>query len=125
MNDLTAVQQYFSHIMTKVVSYLHVRNIRYQLHTCTYLLKLTETLLLFQTVSVIGLCVNLVGIMAFHSSHGHGHGGSSHGHGHSHGSGHHGHAERHGHSHGGHNHSHGSPSSSSSVHNSNMEGKIG
>ena len=40
--------------------------------------------LLFQFVSVAGLIVNLFGIMAFHSSHGHSHGGGG-DHGHSHG----------------------------------------
>ncbi|CAG2187916.1 MSC2 [Mytilus edulis] len=51
-------------------------------------------------VSVMGLLVNLIGIVAFRGAHGHSHGG---GHGHSHGGG------GHGHSHGG-------------GHNTNMEG---
>ncbi|KAL4227543.1 hypothetical protein ACF0H5_012986 [Mactra antiquata] len=59
-------------------------------------------------VSVLGLLVNMIGIFAFHGSHGHSHGG---GHGHSHGGGH-------GHSHGGHGHSH----SNHKSHNTNMEG---
>lgn len=41
-------------------------------------------------VSVLGLCVNLVGIYAF--QHGHSHGGGSHGHNHSHGGSAHGHS---------------------------------
>lgn len=83
----------------------------------------TERLL---TVSVLGLLVNLIGILAFQSSlsHGHSHGGLSHGHSHgggggsshgqSHGGGSHGHSHSagshsggsssHGHSHGGHSH---------------------
>lgn len=59
----------------------------------------------FQTVSVLGLLVNLFGIVAFRSSHSHGHGG----HGHSHGGGH-----NHGHSHGGEGHQ---------DRNANMEGR--
>lgn len=55
-------------------------------------------------VSVMGLAVNLIGIVAFRSAH-------SHGHGHSHGG--------HGHSHGGHGHSHGD---TGHHHNTNMEG---
>ncbi|KAI8774917.1 zinc transporter 5 [Biomphalaria glabrata] len=93
---------------------------------------ITERLL---TVSVLGLLVNLTGIVAFQSSlsHGHSHGG---GHGHSHGAaashshtpaiGHgHSHGGGHGHSHsGGHGHSHGSQECSAppSHHNTNMEG---
>lgn len=46
-------------------------------------------------VSAAGLCVNLVGIMAFdHAHHGHGH---SHGHSHGHGEGHEGHSHSHSH----------------------------
>ncbi|XP_022333860.2 proton-coupled zinc antiporter SLC30A5-like isoform X1 [Crassostrea virginica] len=68
----------------------------------------TERLL---TVSVLGLLVNLFGIVAFRSSHSHSHGG---GHGHSHGGGH-------GHSHGGgHGHSHGDEGHQDR--NANMEG---
>ena len=53
------------------------------------------------TVSALGLCVNLVGMMAFdHAHHGHSHG---HGHGHGH---EHGHGHGHGHSEHTHNHSH-------------------
>lgn len=71
----------------------------------------TERLL---TVSVLGLLVNIVGIVAFQSSlsHGHSHGGLSHGHahggghGHAHGGGGHGHA----HGGGGHGHSNGGQS---------------
>ncbi|XP_059155372.1 proton-coupled zinc antiporter SLC30A5-like isoform X2 [Physella acuta] len=86
---------------------------------------ITERLL---TVSVMGLLVNLIGIVAFQSSlsHGHSHGGG--GHGHSHGGGGHGHS----HGGGGHGHSHGAGSqecsSSPAVshghahHNTNMEG---
>lgn len=60
-------------------------------------------------VSVLGLCVNLVGIFAFqHGGHGHSHGGG--GHGHSHGGGHshsgHDHNHGHGHSHEDHGHTH-------------------
>ena len=61
-------------------------------------------------VSVLGLCVNIVGLIFFHDhgSHGHSHGGGG-GHGHSHGGG-----GGHGHSHGGndHGHSHGGSSCS-------------
>ncbi|XP_062597786.1 proton-coupled zinc antiporter SLC30A5-like isoform X2 [Saccostrea cucullata] len=70
----------------------------------------TERLL---TVSVLGLLVNLFGIVAFRSSHSHSHGG----HGHSHGG--------HGHSHGGHGHSHGDHHHGGEGHldrNANMEG---
>lgn len=56
-------------------------------------------------MSVLGLLVNLFGIVAFRSSHSHGHGG----HGHSHGGGH-----NHGHSHGGEGHQ---------DRNANMEGR--
>ncbi|CAL1532421.1 unnamed protein product [Lymnaea stagnalis] len=100
---------------------------------------ITERLLI---VSVLGLLVNLIGIVAFQSSlsHGHSHGGLSHGHGQSpsgggdksvgHG---HSHSVGHGHSHsGGHGHSHGSVSQECSQppsvshghshHNTNMEG---
>lgn len=61
-------------------------------------------------MSVLGLLVNLFGIVAFRSSHSHGHG-HSHGggHGHSHGGGH-----NHGHSHGGEGHQ---------DRNANMEGR--
>lgn len=59
--------------------------------------------MLFQVVSVLGLFVNMVGIFAFHGSHGHSHGGGG----------------GHGHSHGGHGHSH----SHHKSHNTNMEGK--
>ncbi|KAL8577189.1 hypothetical protein ACOMHN_047957 [Nucella lapillus] len=99
----------------------------------------TEKLL---TISVLGLVVNLVGILAFQSSlsHGHSHGGLSHGHSHgghshsqSHGHSHRGHSQSHGHSHGGespHGHSQGdscqsqghSPPQGHSHHNTNMEG---
>lgn len=69
----------------------------------------TERLL---TVSVLGLLVNLFGIVAFRSSHSHGHGG----HGHSHGGGH-------GHSHGGgHNHGHSHGGEGHQDRNANMEG---
>lgn len=62
-------------------------------------------------VSVLGLMVNLIGILAFRGAHGHSHGG---GHGHSHG----------GHAHGGHahGHSHGGHSEEHIGHNTNMEG---
>ncbi|XP_076443611.1 proton-coupled zinc antiporter SLC30A5-like [Babylonia areolata] len=86
----------------------------------------TEKLL---TVSVLGLLVNLVGILAFQSSlsHGHSHGGLSHGHshgglshGHSHGGGHSHSSQSHGHSHGGggssHGHSHGGGASHGHSH---------
>lgn len=67
----------------------------------------------FQTVSVLGLLVNLFGIVAFRSSHSHGHGG----HGHSHGGGH-------GHSHGGgHNHGHSHGGEGHQDRNANMEGR--
>lgn len=59
-------------------------------------------ILFFKAVSVMGLLVNLIGIVAFRGAHGHSHGG---GHGHSHGGG------GHGHSHGG-------------GHNTNMEGRL-
>jgi zinc transporter 5/7 len=80
----------------------------------------TDNLLL---TSVIGLLVNLVGLVWFHDHvHAHGHGescGSGSSHGHSHG-------DSHGHSHGGHGHNHGhshaSSSSVSSASNSNMYG---
>lgn len=63
-------------------------------------------------MSVLGLLVNLFGIVAFRSSHSHSHGG---GHGHSHGGGH-------GHSHGGgHGHSHGDEGHQDR--NANMEGR--
>jgi zinc transporter 5/7 len=71
----------------------------------------TERLL---TVSIAGLVVNLVGIMAF--SHGHSHGGGGGGHGHSHGGGGHGHSHGGGHSHASktsHGHSHGGSGSGS------------
>ncbi|PRP86862.1 hypothetical protein PROFUN_05079 [Planoprotostelium fungivorum] len=56
----------------------------------------TESLL---TVSVLGLLVNLVGVVAFHDLHGGGEHGHSHSHGHSHGHDH-GHGEKKAHSHG-------------------------
>ncbi|KAL3866115.1 hypothetical protein ACJMK2_043447 [Sinanodonta woodiana] len=79
----------------------------------------TERLLV---VSVTGLLVNLIGIVAFRSSHGHSHGGHGHsshsdslptsqGHGHSHAG--------HGHSHASHGHGH---SGGCEAHNTNMEG---
>ncbi|CAH1796787.1 unnamed protein product [Owenia fusiformis] len=88
----------------------------------------TERLL---AVSVAGLIVNLVGITAFRHAHSHGGGG---GHGHSHGGGHghahggqgHGHSNsNHSHSNGNHGHSHAASepcASSSTHHNTNMEG---
>ncbi|KAH9513268.1 hypothetical protein Btru_034511 [Bulinus truncatus] len=96
---------------------------------------ITERLL---TVSILGLLVNLTGIIAFQSSlsHGHSHGGGL-GHGHSHGaavshsSSGLSHGGSHGHSHtGGHGHSHGggiqecstSAANTQSYHNTNMEG---
>lgn len=64
-------------------------------------------------MSVLGLLVNLFGIVAFRSSHSHGHGG----HGHSHGGGH-------GHSHGGgHNHGHSHGGEGHQDRNANMEGR--
>ncbi|XP_071964854.1 proton-coupled zinc antiporter SLC30A5-like [Antedon mediterranea] len=101
------------------------------------------------TVSVAGLCVNLIGIFAFRHAHSHGHGhshggghGHSHGgsgrsspdnshahnHGHNHSHNHSGASSGHGHSHGAshHGHSHGSTGSACSsgqTHkNTNMEG---
>lgn len=56
---------------------------------------------IFQIVSVMGLLVNLIGIVAFRNSHTHGH---SHG--------------------GGHGHSHGGQHSEPSHHNTNMEGNL-
>ena len=53
---------------------------------------------IFQVVSVMGLLVNLIGIVAFRNSH------------------------THGHSHGSHGHSHGGQHSEPSHHNTNMEG---
>ena len=105
----------------------------------------SSSVLCSQTVSVVGLLVNLIGILAFQSSlsHGHSHGGLSHGHSHggqshsqSHGHSHTG-GSSHGHSHGGssaHGHSHGDsgrvspqghgsgPTHSQPHHNTNMEG---
>ncbi|KAK3097668.1 hypothetical protein FSP39_011932 [Pinctada imbricata] len=79
----------------------------------------TERLL---AVSVIGLLVNLIGIVAFHGYHTHSHGG---GHGHSHGGGHgHSHGGGHGHGgqgHGSHGHSHGAHTEHADK-NVNMEG---
>jgi len=65
-----------------------------------------DIIYIFQIVSVMGLLVNLIGIVAFRNSHTHGH--SHGGHGHSHG--------------GGHGHSHGGQHSEPSHHNTNMEG---
>eukprot|EP01117_Protostelium_nocturnum_P005165 TRINITY_DN1878_c0_g1_i2.p1 TRINITY_DN1878_c0_g1~~TRINITY_DN1878_c0_g1_i2.p1 ORF type:complete len:627 (+),score=172.01 TRINITY_DN1878_c0_g1_i2:251-1882(+) len=79
----------------------------------------TDSLL---TVSVMGLLVNLVGVVAFHDLHGGGDHGHSHSHGHSHGHSHNhsdskkekkekkekkGHGHSHGHDHNDHGHSHG------------------
>ncbi|KAI8051503.1 cation efflux protein [Syncephalis plumigaleata] len=67
----------------------------------------TDRLLL---ISILGLLVNLVGVVSFHDHHHHGHG---HSHGHDHG---HEHDHDHGHGHGHHHHHH------HSAHSSNMEG---
>ena len=74
----------------------------------------------FQVVSVGGLLVNLVGILAFRHAHSHG---SSHAHqGHDHG---HSHAHGHGHSHAhGHGHSHGNQHDQHSDRSVNMQGRL-
>ncbi|XP_074651021.1 proton-coupled zinc antiporter SLC30A5-like [Tubulanus polymorphus] len=77
-------------------------------------------------VSVAGLFVNFLGILAFRNSafkHAHSHGGSSHGHNHGGGHGHsHGAGGTHGHSHNGHGHSHQSHGHSHAHGNTNMKG---
>ena len=74
----------------------------------------SPSLSLIQAVSVGGLLVNLVGIVAFRHAHAHSHGGAS--------SSCHSHGQSHGHSHGhGHGHGHQEPAHDRSV---NMEGQF-